>query len=65
MYTGCWYANYKVGDIVSKGDELGTIKDYFGNVLHTCIAKVDGMILYQVGSLSILKDGPMIAYGEI
>ena len=65
MYTGCWYANYKVGDAVSKGDELGTIKDYFGNVLHTCIAKVDGIILYQVGSLSILKDGPMIAYGEI
>ena len=55
----------KVGDIVSKGDELGTVKDYFGNILHTCIAKVDGIILYQVGSLSILKDGPMITYGEI
>ena len=65
MYTGCWYSNYKVGDIVSKGDELGTVKDYFGNILHTCIAKVDGIILYQVGSLSILKDGPMITYGEI
>lgn len=65
MYTGCWYANYKVGDIVSKGDELGTVKDYFGNVLHTSIAKVDGVILYQVGSLSVLKDGPMITYGEI
>lgn len=65
MYTGCWYANYKVGDIVSKGDELGTVKDYFGNVLHTCIAKVDGVVLYQVGSLSVLKGGPMITYGEI
>ena len=41
------------------------IKDFFGNILHTCIAKVDGIILYQVGSLSILKDGPMITYGEI
>ena len=65
MYTGCWYANYKVGDVISKGDELGTIKDYFGNVLHTCIAKLDGIILYQVGSLSVLKDGPMITYGQI
>lgn len=65
IYTGCWYANYKVGDMVSKGDELGVVKDYFGNILHTCIAKLDGVILYQVASLSILKDGPMITYGEI
>ena len=65
VYTGCWYANYKVGDIVSRGDELGTVRDYFGNILHSCIAKVDGVVLYQVGSLSVLKDGPMITYGEI
>ena len=65
IYTGCWYANYKVGDIVSRGDELGTVRDYFGNILHSCIAKVDGVVLYQVGSLSVLKDGPMITYGQI
>ena len=59
------YFNYKVGDIVSKGDELGTVRDYFGNILHSCIAKVDGVVLYQVGSLSVLKDGPMITYGQI
>lgn len=64
-YTGCWYPNYKSGDFFKKGDILGTVKDYFGNTLDICTAKVDGVILYQTGSLSILKDGPMIAYGEL
>ncbi|WP_455537748.1 hypothetical protein [Terrisporobacter sp.] len=44
---------------------MGAVKDYFGNTLDKYIAKADGVILYQVGSLSILKDGPMITYGEI
>lgn len=64
-YTGCWYPNYKPGDSFKKGDELGVVRDYFGNKLDICIAQVDGIILYQTGSLSILKDGPMIAYGQI
>lgn len=64
-YTGCWYPNYKAGHFFKKGDELGTVKDYFGNALETCIAQVNGIVLYQTGSLSILKGGPMIAYGEI
>lgn len=64
-YTGCWYPEYKVNDSFKKGDILGVIKDYFGNVLYTCIAEVNGVILYQVASLSVLKGGPMITYGEV
>lgn len=64
-YTGCWYPEYKVNETFKKGDILGVVKDYFGNVLHTCIAEVNGVVLYQVASLSVLKGGPMITYGEV
>lgn len=60
---GCWYAMYKPGEHFKKGAVLGEIRDYFGNVLFQYIAKSDGVILFQVSSLSILKDGPMIAFG--
>lgn len=64
-YTGCWYPCFKAGDIVSKGDVLGIIKDYFGKELDKCIAKHNGVILYQTASLCILENGPMIAYGQL
>lgn len=64
-FTGCWYPRKKSGETFKKGEELGVIKDYFGKLQQTCIAKYDGVILYQVSSLAILKDGSMIAYGKI
>ena len=60
---GCWYPCNKPGDIVKKDAVIGEIRDYFGNVIHTCRAKADGVILYQACSLTVLKDGPMITYG--
>lgn len=62
---GCWYPYLQPGDRFENGAVLGEIRDYFGNLLHTCIAKTDGMILYQVTSLTILKDGPMVTYGVL
>lgn len=64
-FTGCWYPRKKSGETFKKGEELGVIKDYFGKLQQTCIAKYDGVILYQVSSLAILRDEPMIAYGRI
>ena len=40
--------------------EVGTVKDYFGNILHTCIAKVDG-IIYGKGVGSSKKDAEQVA----
>lgn len=61
--SGCWYPAYQPGETFKEGDVLGTIKDYFGNILHTCIAKQGGIILYETISLCIMKDSPMVAYG--
>ena len=61
--AGCWYPAFHPGETFRKGEPLGQIKDYFGNVLHTCYAKNDGIILYETISLCIMKDSPMVAYG--
>ncbi|MCR5526601.1 MAG: succinylglutamate desuccinylase/aspartoacylase family protein [Lachnospiraceae bacterium] len=63
--AGCWYPNFKPGELFKKDDVLGVIRDYFGNELHTCRAKEDGVILYETVSLNIMKDGPMVAYGVL
>ncbi len=63
-HTGCWYPTKRAGDTLKKGEILGRIKDYFGNVLETCTAEMDGILLYQVASLCIIKGGSMVAYGE-
>ncbi|WP_242825067.1 M14 family metallopeptidase [Acetobacterium woodii] len=63
--NGCWYPYKKAGEMIKKGEELGVIKDYFGKVLQSCSAKYDGLILYQVSSLCILKNEAMVVYGEV
>lgn len=61
--AGCWYPFLHPGDSFRKGETLGQIRDYFGRTIHTCRARKDGMMLYQTASLTILKNGPMVAYG--
>ncbi|WP_303865142.1 M14 family metallopeptidase [Alkalibaculum bacchi] len=63
--SGCWYPRFEVGNIFKKGDLIGTIKNYFGEILYEYYADMDGVILYQVASLTVIKDGPLVAYGHI
>ena len=64
-YTGCWYPSKKPGEYFFKGEELGELRDYYGNLLYTSIATENGVVLYQTASLNIIEDGPMIAYAAI
>ena len=61
--SGCWYPQKQAGETFHQGDVLGYIKDYFGEVLYTHHAKMDGIILYETISLCIMKDSPMVCYG--
>ena len=63
--TGLWYPQKKAGDLFTEGEILGYVKDYEDNILETCTSYGDGVILYQTGSLQVIKDGPMVAYGRI
>ncbi len=63
--SGLWYPQKKAGDLFTEGEILGYVKDYEDNILETCTSYGDGVILYQTGSLQVIKDGPMVAYGRI
>lgn len=59
-----WYAFVSREDKVHKGQNLGKIRDLFGNVLHEYYAKLDGVVLMVVATLAIKKGDPIIAYGD-
>lgn len=63
--SGCFYPSKKAGDKFKKDELLGEIRDYFGNVLHSYHSEFDGVILYQTASLTVIKDGPMLAYAQL
>ena len=63
--NGLWYPFKKVGDMIQKGDILGEVRDYEGNVKEVSVAEFDGVLLYQAGTLQVLENGPMVTYGRI
>lgn len=64
-HSGLWYPAKKAGDLFYQGEILGEVRDYQGEVKEICRAEYAGVILYQTGSLQVVEDGPMIAYGRI
>lgn len=62
---GLWYPFKKPGDMIREGEILSEVRDYEGGLLELSVAEYDGVILYQTGTLQVLGDGPMIAYGKI
>lgn len=62
---GCWHPQKNPGDMVSKDELLGEIRDIYGELLEQIYAKTTGVILYQTVSLGIEAGTPMIAYGEL
>ncbi len=64
-YTGLWYPYKNPGDVIRKGEILGEVRDYWGNLMEVSQAEMDGVILSCTGSLQVLQEGPMIAYGRI
>lgn len=65
MHDGCWYAFRKLEDRVKKGEVLGEIRDFFGNVLGEYKAEEDGVLLYVVTSLAITTGDPLTAIGVV
>lgn len=63
--NGIWYPCRKPGDMIHRGEKLGEVRDYEGNVKEVSVAEHGGVVLYQTGSLQVVGDGPMIAYGRV
>lgn len=64
-YEGCWICYVKPGDYISKGQKLGDITDFFGNVIYSCTAEFDGVILYNTVAFSVAEGDSLVAYGEV
>lgn len=63
-HTGCWYPCVKIDDVVEKGQKLGEIRDYFGNLLGEYFSPCAGVMLYVIASLAINEGDPIYAIGE-
>lgn len=61
--SGCWYPMVGLEEKVKKGQLLGVIKDFFGNVLEEVYAEFDSLILFYTVSLAIKAGDPIITYG--
>lgn len=62
--AGCWYPEVRPDDLINEGELLGTIRDFFGNIIETHYSKVKGVVLYMTVSLSVKENDSLIAYGE-
>ncbi len=62
-HTGCWYPMYKTGSYVVKGEIVGEIRDYFGDLICVCTADVDGIIFIQTQSLNVIKGDALMSIG--
>ena len=60
---GFWYPAVPVGEVVTKGQDLGRIKDVEGRVLQTAVSPADGRVLFIVSSLAINRGDPLLAVG--
>lgn len=60
---GCWYPTVALDEVVKKGQKLGEIRDFFGQMKAEYFSESDGIILYLVTSLAIQANDPLCAIG--
>jgi len=62
---GIFYSKRKLGDEINKDDELGIVKDYFGNEKEIIKAPFTGKILCLTTSPAMKEKGQIMAIGGI
>lgn len=65
-WKGIFYCRVKVGEKVSKGHVLGTMKNYFGEKLGDVVSEVDGKVIFLETTPAIAEKGLLfgIAYED-
>jgi len=61
--TGVWYPKVGAGDVVNKGEQIGTVGDLFGDTLERTISPVNGVVLFLTINLSVLENGLLMGIG--
>ena len=57
--------NEKFVSTIKKGEKLGEISDYFGNIIDTYYAEFDSTVLYNTVAYSVPKGSSLVAYGRV
>jgi len=66
VYTksaGVWYPKVGAGDVVNKGEQIGTVGDLFGDTLERIISPVNGVVLFLTINPSVLENGLLMGIG--
>ena len=61
--TGVWYPKVAAGDVVNKGEQIGTVGDLFGDTLERIISPVNGVVLFLTINPSVLENGLLMGIG--
>lgn len=62
-HDGYYYPQVDVGATVRKGQNVGHISDFRGNVLQQVVSPIDGIVLFLVSSLAINNGDPLLSVG--
>ena len=63
-HTGLFYRFVKTGDEIKKGQKLGEIRDFFGNLLEEIFAEYDGRMKIANNTLGISAGDDTFMYGS-
>lgn len=64
-YDGLYFTSKKAGDVVRKGEQLGTITNLFGDPLATITAPVGGLIMYTLATPPVSKGESIATIGVV
>jgi predicted deacylase len=62
-HEGIFYALTRGGSHVQKGELLGYLTDFFGNVIQKAVAPHDGVVMYIIATPPMSKGEPMVKIG--
>jgi predicted deacylase len=61
--SGVWYPKVIPGDVVNKGEQIGTVGDLFGETLERVKSPVNGVVLFLTINPSVLENGLLMGIG--
>jgi uncharacterized protein len=61
--SGVWYPKVVAGDVVNEGEQIGTVRDLFGDTVEKIVSPVKGVILFLTINPSVLENGLLMGIG--
>jgi predicted deacylase len=63
--TGTWHAAVRADQVVRKGEVLGRLTDYFGDLIADITSPMDGLVTFVVVSPAMGKGEPVAMVGRV